>query len=60
MLGRDNPKIFGLAIGFLGYSNSKLQYQVQIVDEGVLKEVVIMQLKSILRNFEKEYYNKDK
>lgn len=60
MSERNDLKIFGFAIGFTGYSNNKLQYKVQVIDEGVPKEVIIMQLKSILRNLEKEYYNKEK
>ncbi len=60
MLESDSPKIFGFAIGFVGYFDNKLQYEVQVINDGVPKELIIIQLKSLLRDFEKEYYDKQK
>ena len=55
MLEKNDLKIFGFAIGFMGYSNSKLQYKIQVIDEGVPKEVIIMQMKVFLKNLGGEY-----
>lgn len=60
LLEEKEIKAFVFGIRFAGYFDSKLQYKVQIIDEGVPREVIMLQLKSILRNFEREYYNKEK
>lgn len=61
MLSEENEtKAFGFGIRFVGYYNGRLIHKAYYINKGVPSEVIILQLKSLLRNFEREYYSKEK
>ena len=48
---------FSLNIHLFRYSDGQLQYKTRSSNRGVQREVAIMNIKAVLKNIEKEFYD---